>query len=169
VLFYQAMIHFGYLVLSHDGQLLPAGDDWGPTAERFKPGVSLGGKKNGTEGFVAGIVKGAGAMRKGFDMLVIVDEQPANGSRNPLPNALVQAVIVALETPPPRGGPPTIQAILNDKRFVAILNKLIIRPATETFHEFLVEVPLKETFGEVWYKGKWRRLPKLTDTSSCVG
>jgi hypothetical protein len=79
------MIHFGYLVLSHDGQLFPAGDDWGPTAERFKPGVSLGGKKNGTEGFVAGIVKGAGAMRKGFDMLVIVDEQPANGPRNSPP------------------------------------------------------------------------------------
>jgi hypothetical protein len=147
------MIHFGYFVLRHDGQLFPVGDDWGPTADIRKPGVSLG-VKNGTEGIVAGIVKGAGAMRKGFDALVIVDQQPAAGPRNPLPGALVQAVIVALETPPPRGGPPTIQAIWNDKRFVAIWNKLTIRPPTETFHEFLIEVPLKGTFGETWYKGE---------------
>jgi hypothetical protein len=39
-----------------------------------KPGDSLG-VKNGTEGIVAGVVKGAGAMRKGFDVLVIVDQQ----------------------------------------------------------------------------------------------
>lgn len=147
------MIHFGYFVLGHDGQLFPAGDDWGPTADTRKPGVSLG-VKNGTEGIVAGIVKGAGAMRNGFDALVIVDQQPATGPRNPLPAGLVQAVIAALETPPPRGGPPTIQAVLNDKRFVAIWNNLIIRPATETFHEFLIEVPLKGTFGETWYKGE---------------
>lgn len=126
-------------------QLFPAGDDWGPTADMRKPGVSLG-VKNGTEGIVPGIVKGAGAMRKGFDSLVIVDQQPAAGPRNPLPAALVQAVIAALETPPPRGGPPTIQALWNGQRFVAIWNKLIIRPATETFHEFLIEVPLKGTF-----------------------
>jgi hypothetical protein len=69
------MIHFGYFVLRHDGQLFPAGDDWGPTADIRTPGVSLG-VKNGTEGIVAGIVKGAGAMRKGFDALVIVDQQP---------------------------------------------------------------------------------------------
>jgi hypothetical protein len=28
----------------------------------------------------------------------------------------------------------------------------MIRPATETFHEFLIEVPLKGTLGETWYK-----------------
>jgi hypothetical protein len=146
------MLHFGYFVLRHDGQLFPAGDDWGPTVEMRKPGVSLG-VKNGTEGIVAGTVTGAGAMRKGFDVLVIVDQQPAAGPRNPLPTALAQAVIIALETPP-CGGPPTIQALWNGQRFVAIWNKLIIRPATETFHEFLIEVPLKGTFGETWYQGE---------------
>ena len=100
------MIHYGYFVLLHDGQLIPAGDDWGPTADTRKPGGSLGAK-NGTEGIVAGVVKGAGAMRKGFDVLVIADQQPTAGPRNPLPAALVQAVNVGLETPPPRGGPPT--------------------------------------------------------------
>jgi hypothetical protein len=30
----------------------------------------------------------------------------------------------------------------------------MIRPATETFHEFLIEVPLKGTLGETWYKGE---------------
>ncbi len=147
------MIHFGYFVLQHDGQLLPAGDDWGPTADIRRPGLSLG-VKNGAEGLVAGIVEGAGAMRKGFDVLVIVDAQPAASPRNPLPNDLVQAVIGALEAPPPRGGPPTIQALWNGQRFVAIWNKLVIRPATETFHEFLIEVPLKGTFGEAWYEGE---------------
>lgn len=147
------MIHFGYFVLRPDGQLSPAGDDWGPTADLRVPGVSLG-VKNGTEGMVAGIVKGAGAMRKGFDVLVIVDQQPASGPRYPLPAALVQAVIAALETPPPRGGPPTIQALWNGQRFVAIWNNLIIRPPTETFHEFLIEVPLKESFGQTWYQGE---------------
>jgi len=147
------MHHFGYFVLRRDGQLFPAGDDWGPTVEMRKPGVSFGAK-NGTEGVVVGLVTGAGAMRKGFDALVIVDQQPAAGPRNPLPTALVQTAIVALETPPPRGGPPTIQALWNGKRVVAIWNKLIIRPATETFHEFLIEVPLKGTFGATWYQGQ---------------
>lgn len=31
---------------------------------------------------------------------------------------------------------------------------MIFRPAAETFHEFLIEVPLKGTFGETWYKGE---------------
>jgi hypothetical protein len=147
------MLHFGYFVLQRDGQLFPAGDDWGPTAATRRPGVSLG-VKNGSEGVVAGVVTGAGAMRKGFDVLVIVDAKPAGAPRNPLPADLVQAVIGVLEAPPPRGGPPTIQSLWNGQRFVAIWNRLEIRPATETFHEFLIEVPLKQTFGETWYKGE---------------
>jgi hypothetical protein len=35
---------------------------------------------------------------------------------------------------------------------VAIWNRLYTRPATETFHEFLIEVSLKCTFGARWYK-----------------
>jgi hypothetical protein len=69
-----------------------------------------------------------------------------------LPEPLVKAVVSALQTPPARGGPPTIQALWNDKRAIAIWNKITLRPATETFHEFLVEAPLKGTFGEDWYK-----------------
>ena len=48
--------------------------------------------------------------------------------------------------------PPTIQAVFNDNRIVAIWNRLYPRPVTETFHEFLIEVSLKGTFGERWYK-----------------
>jgi hypothetical protein len=117
----------------------------------YKAGNSLG-VKNGTEGIVAGVVKGAVAMRKGFDVLVIVDQLPAAGPRNPLPAPFVQAVVFALGVPTPRGGSPTIQTLWKDKRAVAIWNKITLRPATETFHEFLVEVPLKGTFGEDWYK-----------------
>jgi hypothetical protein len=148
------MIHYGYFVLLPNGELHPAGDSWHPSsAESYKPGDSLG-VKNGTEGLVAAVVKGAGAMRNGLDVLIIVDQQRATGPRNPLPDTLVQAVVSALEAPPPRGGPPTIQAIWNGQRFVAIWNKLIVRPATETFHEFLIEVPLKQTLGEKWYLGE---------------
>jgi hypothetical protein len=35
------MIHFGYFVLRHDGQLFPAGDDWGPTAD-IRPEEEIG-------------------------------------------------------------------------------------------------------------------------------
>jgi hypothetical protein len=37
---------------------------------------------------------------------------------------------------------------------VAIWNKMYPRPLSETFHEFLVEIPLKRTFGEAWYKAE---------------
>jgi hypothetical protein len=39
-------------------------------------------------------------------------------------------------------------------RVVGIWNKVIFRQPTETFHEFLIEVPLKWSFGEQWHKGR---------------
>lgn len=70
------MIHYGYFVLTHDGQLHVAGDDWGPTTDTYKPGSSLG-VKNGIEGVVAAVVKGDVAKRHGVDVMIIVDQQPA--------------------------------------------------------------------------------------------
>jgi len=49
--------------------------------------------------------------------------------------------------PSPRG----LQTVVGDRRVRAMLNKVILRPASETFHEFLVVV-LKQTFGTQWYK-----------------
>jgi hypothetical protein len=86
--------------------------------------------------------------------MVIVDQQPAAGVRNPLPPTLIASVVTAISTTPRAPGPPTIQTLWkeNNVRAVAIWNKVIFRSPTETFHEFLVEVPLKLTFGEDWYK-----------------
>jgi hypothetical protein len=39
-------------------------------------------------------------------------------------------------------------------RMVAVWNRVYARPPRETFHEFLIEVPLKGTFGEPWYKAE---------------
>jgi hypothetical protein len=149
------MTHYGYFVLLHNGRLVAAGDSWRPSPDALKPGDSLG-VKNGTEGIVAGIVRGNPAKWHGFEVMVIVDEQPATGIRNPLPPELVDAVVNAISQPPRAPGPPTIQMLWKEKnvRAVAIWNTLIFRPPSETFHEFLIEVPLKTTFGEVWYKAE---------------
>jgi hypothetical protein len=40
---------------------------------------------------------------------------------------------------------------------VAIWNRLYPRPVTETFHDFLIEVPLKGTFGDRWHKAEMLR------------
>jgi hypothetical protein len=101
-------------------------------------------------------VKGNAAKRNGVDVMVIVDQQPGSGIRNPLPRGLVESVVSAISEPPRAPGPPTIQALWKEKnvRVVAIWNTVIFRPPTETFHEFLIEVPLKNTFGEAWYKAE---------------
>ncbi len=150
------MLHYGYFVLLHDGRLVPAGDDWGPTPDTYKSGDSMG-VRNDTEAIVVGVVKGDAAKFYGnVDVMVIVDQQPAAGIRNPLPRDLVAGVVAALNQPPSSPGPPTIQTLWKEKnvRVVAIWNKVIFRPPTETFHEFLVEVPLKSSFGEEWYKAE---------------
>ena len=150
------MIHYGYYVLLHDGRLIRAGDDWGRTADSYKPGDSMG-IRNGVEGVVVGVVKGDGAQQYGsVDVMVIVDQRPATGARNPVPRDLVTSVIIALNKPPSSPGPPTIQTLWKEKnvRVVAIWNKVIFRQATETFHEFLIEVPLKSSFGEPWHKAE---------------
>src|SRR5712692_4476407 len=155
MLFWRLMTHYGYFVLTHDGRLGPAGDSWHQSPDAFKPGDSLG-VKNGTEGIVTGVIKGDPARRNGFDVMVLVDQQPTTGVRNPLPPALVAAVITAISEPARAPGPPTIQTLWKEKnvRAVAIWNSLVFRPPTETFHEFLIEVPVKNTFGEAWYKAE---------------
>jgi len=152
-------LHYGYFVLLHDGRLFAAGNDWGPTPDTYKVGDSMG-VKNGNEGIVVGVVKADGAKRNGVDVMVIIDQQPAAGVRNPLPSALVDGVIAAINAPPSTPGPPTIQMLWKAKnvRAVAIWNTLIFRQPTETFHEFLIEVPLKTYFGEEWYKAEMAKL-----------
>lgn len=141
------MFHYGYFVKLPDGQLVPAGDDWGPTKDTFKVGDSLG-VKNGTEGIVIGVTK-PNAKAQVFDVIVIVEQ------RAPSTSKVISPVITTFPGSPPQlPGPSTIQTSwpARNVRAVAIWNTVILRPLTETFHEFLVEVPLKGTFGEAWYR-----------------
>jgi hypothetical protein len=63
------MFKYGYFVRLPDGRLLPAGQDWGPTAHTYKKGDSLG-IKNGREGIVYAIVTGGIAKQAALDVLV---------------------------------------------------------------------------------------------------
>jgi hypothetical protein len=117
------------------------------------------GIKNGKEGVVVGTVKGAAARRNGFDvMILIVEHDPRNPERWVPSRKVIHDALRALDTEPTP--PPTIQAEWKEKdvRMVAIWNKLYPRPLTETFHEFLIEIPLKQALGERWYKAEIEKL-----------
>lgn len=146
------MFHYGYYVRRPGGELVLKGEDWGPTKDTYKVGASLG-VRNGVEGIVIDVKKPT-AKKQRFDVLIVVEERDASlvGTK-PAATAVVPTVP---GFPPRLPTPPTIQTPWAKKnvRVVAIWNKVLFRPLTETFHEFLVEVPLKGTFGERWYKGE---------------
>lgn len=66
--------------------------------------------------------------------------------------------------------PPTIQTLWPEMnlRMVAIWNGLHQRPPTETFHEFLIEVPLKGTLGKDWWDAEQRKPEKERQRSRAV-
>jgi hypothetical protein len=142
--------HYGYFVLLPNGIAVPSGDDFGQTLDTYKIGGSMG-VRNGKEGIVVEVVKGDAAKRNGYEVMVfIVESEPGTMvPRVPSREAIDRALRALTAVPTP---PATIHGVVNDKRMVAIWNRLYPRPATETFHEFLIEVPLKSTFGERWYK-----------------
>ena len=146
------MFHYGYYVRCPGGELVLTGDDWGPTKDTYKVGASLG-VNNNVENIVIDVIKPRGK-KQYFDVLVVVEQRDARlvGTK-PAVTAVVQTV---LGVPPALPSPPTIQTPWAKKnvRVVAIWNQVIFRPLTETFHEFLVEVPLKGTFGEKWYRAE---------------
>jgi hypothetical protein len=148
--------HYGYFVMLPNGIAVPSGDDFGRTPDTYKTGSSMG-VRNGKEGIVVEVVKGELAKRNGFDVMVfIVQNEP--GERIPwVPSreAIDRGIRALTAVPTP---PATIHAVVNDRRMVAIWNRLYPRQVTETFHEFLIEVPLKGTFGERWYKVELSKL-----------
>ena len=146
--------HYGYFVLLPNGHPMPSGDDWGPTPNTYKPGDSMG-IENGKEVIVVGVAKVGAARRQGFDVLVLVVEYDQRDPVRWAPSSeVVDAALRALMTQPTP--PPTIQTEWKEKnvRMVAIWNRLYPRPSSETFHEFLVEIPLTGTFGRAWYKSE---------------
>jgi hypothetical protein len=69
-------VSYGYFVKLPNGQLVPAGHDFGPTDGTYKKGDSKG-VKNGVEGIIIDVVKGAFAKKIGYDVLVVIEERPA--------------------------------------------------------------------------------------------
>jgi hypothetical protein len=105
------------------------------------------GKRN-----VVGVAKVGAARRRGFYVLVLVVEHDQRDPVRWAPSReVVDAALRTLVAQPTR--PPTIQTEWKEKnvRIVAIWNGLYPRPSAETFREFLIEIPLKGTFGEAWY------------------
>jgi hypothetical protein len=147
-----SMFHYGFFVRIANGSLVPAGDSWARTMDSYKPGQSLGVKGN-VEGIVIDVVKPMGR-KQHFDVLVILEQRPSILAST---KVTVQPVIPTFPgSPPPLPTPATIQSpwVGKNVRAVAIWKTVIFRPLTETFHEFLVEIPLKQTFGETWYRGE---------------
>ncbi len=79
-------VRYGYFVKLPNGQLVPAGYDFGPTADTYKVGDSKG-VKDGKEGKIVDVVKGAFAKKMGYDVLVVIEEHPVKPAvalvRNP--------------------------------------------------------------------------------------
>jgi hypothetical protein len=149
--------HYSYFALLPNGHTVPAGDDWGPTPDTYKPGDSLG-VKNGREGIVVGVARGGMSKRNAFDVMVLVVEHDQQDMVRRAPSReVIEAALSAIVAEPTP--PPTIQTEWKEKnlRMVAIWNKLYPRPLTETFHEFLIEVPLKGTFKEDWHKEEMQK------------
>src|ERR1700747_833122 len=149
--------HYGYFVVLPNGLPIPSGDDWGRTPDSYKVGQRLG-VKNGNQSTVVGIITGEPAKRIGLDVIVLVEQYPVGGppSGSLSRVAINEATAYFVRDPSSSQAPPTIQLPWKAKnvRMVAIWNRLYPGPLTETFHEFLIEVPLKGTFGEAWYKAE---------------
>ncbi|MCL4522292.1 MAG: hypothetical protein M1453_04515 [Acidobacteria bacterium] len=148
-------INYGYFVRLPNGVPVAAGNDFGPTEDSYMPGDSMG-VKGGKEAIVIAVVKGNAAKRNGFDVMVLLEErEPGQRSAaGPSPEEIDASLRALISDPALTSAPQTIQTEwkAQNKRVVAIWNGVHIRPIAETFHEFLVAVPLKDTFGEAWYK-----------------
>lgn len=144
--------HYGYFVILPNGIAVPSGDDFAQKNDTYKVGSSMG-VKNGKEGIVVEVVKGDAAKLNGFDVMVFIVENEPGAMVPWVPSReAIERAIRGLTAVPE--SPATIQAVVNDKRMVAIWNRLYPRPASETFHEFLIEVPLKSAFSKTWYKAE---------------
>jgi hypothetical protein len=152
------LVSYGYYLRHPSGHFVLSGQDWGPSDPVFEPGDMMpGGPKNGKEAFILRVISGDTAKKNGVDVLILLEERDVEGATGrpvPAPEAAEPALNAVASQPPPSQAPPTIQIdwAAQNVRIVAIWNKVIFRSRTETFHEFLIEVPVKGTFGEDWYK-----------------
>jgi hypothetical protein len=136
-----------YALKLPSGRLVSAGQDFGPTADTYKVGDSLG-IKNGKEGIVAAVVKDEDAKLNGADVLIIVEERPARAEGQSVAKTLLQ-MSEDLESPRLTSRP-QIQAILGDQKVRAVRNSIYFRPQDESFYDFQLNL-LLWTLGKPWY------------------
>lgn len=66
----------GYFIVDANGQLVPAGDDWGPSEPVYEVGDALmGGPRNGKEAIIERIISGEPAKKFGFGNMFLVRER----------------------------------------------------------------------------------------------
>jgi hypothetical protein len=153
-----AWFRYGYFVRQPDGSIVPAGHDFGQTAESYKVGDSLG-IGGDSERFVIGLLKGDEAkLAGGYDVFVLVEQRRARqpGPFPPPPWDFFQReegqqFLEKLKRGPARMvSRPQIQAEFRGSKFRAVGKKIHIRPLNESFYDFQIHHLLWQ-FGEPWF------------------
>jgi hypothetical protein len=145
------MFHYGYFVIVKNGRLAPAGDDWGPTPDSYKPGDEIG-TKNGVKAVVVDVIKGQEAVLNNVDVMILVEEQRTQDLQ---PLEWVKHFAGRMATARPRRltSWPQMQAEFNGQKLRAVRNKFFARPKEETFQDFLIN-HLLWFLGEEWFNSE---------------
>jgi hypothetical protein len=137
-----------YAVKLPSGRLVRAGQDFGPTADTYKVGDSLG-IKNGKEGVVLAVVKGDDAKLNGADVLIIVEERPARTGVQSTGKMILQ---MSQELQSPRlTSRPQMQALFGGQKVRAVRNSIYFRSKDESFYDFQINL-LLWALGKPWYE-----------------
>jgi hypothetical protein len=152
---------YGYFVRLPDRSIVPAGYDFGPTADSYAVGDSLG-VKGDSEAFVIGILKGKAAkMSGGYDVFVLLEQRRVRekGSSPPPPWDFFQReeglryIETLMRGPARLVSRPQIQAVVGDRKFRAVGKNLYQRPLNESFYDFQLKHLLWLLGGE-WYNAE---------------
>jgi hypothetical protein len=72
----KSLVKNGYFVIGPSGQLIPAGQDWGPSEPIYEQVDTLmGGPRNGKEATIEKILSGDAARELGFGLVFVVRER----------------------------------------------------------------------------------------------
>jgi len=151
------MFHYGYFVICQNGRLAPVGDDWGPTADTYKPGVVLG-IKNGVKATVVDVIKGQEAALNHVDVMILLNEERTQ-ELHPLEWIKHAASRMATARPRRLTSWPQIQADFQGQKLRAERNKIYRRPKEETFQDFLIN-HLLWFLGEEWFNNEMKKKPE---------
>lgn len=148
------MVHYGYFVICRNGRLAPAGDDWGPTPDSYKPGDQLG-TKNGVKAIVVDIIKGQEAALNNVDVMILVREE---GTQELHPLEWIRHIASRMASARPRRltSWPQMQTEFHGQKLRAVRNKIYARPKEETFQDFVIN-HLLWFLGEEWFHSEMKK------------